>query len=66
MKRWIEVSPYSGLEEDAPANNASSGAVDMNPDGGKKKKLLDRSMMDARTKAYREHRSRLEAARARR
>jgi hypothetical protein len=64
MKRWTEVSPYSGIEEDAPANNASSGAVDMNPDGGKKKKLLDRSMMDARTKAYREHRSRLEAARA--
>ena len=67
MKRWTEVSPYNGLEEDAPANNASSGAVDMNPDGGKKKKpLIDRSMVDARTKAYREHRSRLEAARARR
>ena len=67
MKRWIEVSPYNGLEEDAPANNASSGAVDMNPDGGKKKKrLIDRSMMDARTKAYREHRNRLESARARR
>jgi hypothetical protein len=62
MKRWTEVSPYSGIEEDAPANNASSGAVDMNPDGGKKKKLLDRSMMDARTKAYREHRSRLKHA----
>jgi hypothetical protein len=57
MKRWTEVSPYSGIEEDAPANNASSGAVDMNPDGGKKKKpLIDRSMMDARTKSYREHR----------
>jgi hypothetical protein len=40
MKRWTEVSPYNGLEEDAPANNASSGAVDMNPDGGKKKKTL--------------------------
>ena len=68
MKRWTEVSPYSGIEEDAPANNASSGAVDMNPDGGKKKKktLIDRSMMDARTKAYREHRTRLETSRARR
>jgi FtsZ-interacting cell division protein YlmF len=67
MKRWTEVSPYNGLEEDAPANNASSGAVDMTPDGGKKKKrLIDRSMMDARTKAYREHRNRLESARARR
>ena len=68
MKNWTEVSPYSGIEEDAPANNASSGAVDMNPDGGKKKKktLIDRSMMDARTKAYREHRTRLETSRARR
>ena len=65
MKRWTEVSPYSGIEEDAPANNASSGAVDMNPDGGKKKKpLIDRSMVDARTKSYREHRARLEARRA--
>jgi hypothetical protein len=69
MKRWIEVSPYNGLGEDAPANNASSGAVDMNPDGGKKKKkktLIDRSMMDARTRAYRTHRNQLETARTRR
>jgi len=68
MKNWTEVSPDSGIEEDAPANNASSGAVDMNTGGGKKKKktLIDRSMMDARTKAYREHRTRLETARARR
>ena len=29
----------------------------------KKKKLIDRSMVDARTKAYREHRARLEARR---
>ena len=68
MKSWTEVSPYSGIEEDAPANNASSGDVSMPPDAVKKKKktLIDRSMMDARTKAYREHRSRLEASRARR
>jgi hypothetical protein len=66
MKRWTEVSPYSGIEEDAPANNASSGAVDMNPDGGKKKKLLNRSLIDARTKAYREHKTRLETRRAKR
>ena len=66
MKRWTEVSPHSGLEEDAPANNASSGAVDMNPDGGKKKKLLNRSLIDARTKAYREHKTRLETRRAKR
>jgi len=68
MKNWTEVSPYSGIEEDAPANNAGSGNVSMPPDAVKKKKktLIDRSMMDARTKAYREHRTRLETARARR
>ena len=68
MKRWIEVSPYNGLEEDAPANNAGSGNVSMPPDAVKKKKktLIDRSMMDARTKAYRQHRSRLETRRAKR
>jgi len=68
MKRWSEVSPYSGLEEDVPTNNASSGDIAMPPDAVKKKKktLLDRSMMDARTKAYREHRARLEARRMKR
>ena len=68
MKRWTEVSPYSGLEEDVPTNNASSGDIAMPPDAVKKKKktLLDRSMMDARTKAYREHRARLEARRVKR
>ena len=68
MKRWSEVSPYSGLEEDVPTNNASSGDVAMPPDAvkKKKKKLIDRSMMDARTKAYREHRARLETRRAKR
>ena len=65
MKRWIEVSPYSGIEEDAPANNASSGDVAMPPDAvmNKKKKKRD-ALYDARTKAYREHRAKLEAARA--
>ena len=68
MKRWIEVSPYNGLEEDAPANNAGSGNVSMPPDAVKKKKktLIDRSMIDARTKAYREHKARLETRRAKR
>ena len=67
MKRWSEVSPYSGLEEDVPTNNASSGDVAMPPDAvKKKKKLIDRSMVDARTKAYREHRARLEARRMKR
>ena len=46
MKRWVEVSPYSGIEEDAPANNASSGDVSMPPDAvmdKKKKKRDDKS-----------------------
>ena len=70
MKKWIEVSPFNGLEEDAPANNASSGAVSMPSDAvhqkKKKKTLIDRSMMDARTRTYRHHRTRLETRRAKR
>ena len=64
---WKEVSPYSGqpVEEDAPTNFAGQGSgVAMPPDvayGKKKKKLLD-----ARTKAYRQHREKLDRARARR
>lgn len=69
MKNWIEVSPHTGLEEDAPANNAGSGNVSMPPDAVKKKKqtLIDRNgKIDARSKSYREHRAKLEAARAKR
>ena len=62
---WTVVSPHSGMDEDAPANNAGSGNVSMPPDAIKKKKktLIDRSMMDARTKAYKEHRKKLESSR---
>ena len=64
---WKEVNPYSGqpVEEDAPTNFAGQGSgVAMPPDvayAKKKKKLLD-----ARTKAYRQHREKLDRARARR
>lgn len=63
--KWTVVSPHTGMDEDAPANNAGSGNVSMPPDAVKKKKktLIDRSMMDARTKAYKEHRRKLEAKR---
>ena len=63
--KWTVVSPHTGMDEDAPANNAGSGNVSMPPDAVKKKKktLIDRSMMDARTKAYKEHRKKLEAKR---
>ena len=68
--KWKVVSPYTGIEEDAPANNAGSGNVAMPPDAVKKKKrhtLIDRNgKIDGRTKAYREHRKKLEAARQKR
>ena len=65
MAKWKEVSAYTGeeIEEDAPTNNAGSGAVDMNPTGMKKKK---KSLLDARTKSYKEHKAKLEAARIKR
>jgi len=65
LKKWKEVSPYTGraTNEDAPANNASSGAVDMNPDGMKKKKKELSDRYDGRTRSYKDHRSKLEANR---
>ena len=66
MVKWTEVNAYSGMpvEEDAPTNNAGSGKVAMPPDAMMKKKK--KTFLDARTKAYKEHQKRLEAARARR
>jgi hypothetical protein len=71
MKTWIEVSPYTGIEEDAPVNSVAGGGVDMNPTGGKRKLhagvvARDGIKMDGRTKGYREHRAKLEASRAKR
>ena len=65
--KWKEVSPYSGqaVEEDAPTNFAGQGSkVAMPPDALMKKKK--KQLLDARTKAYREHRAKLDAARAKR
>ena len=64
--KWKEVSAYTGnpVEEDAPTNNASSGAVSMPPDAMMKKKK--KSLLDARTKSYKEHKAKLEAARIKR
>ncbi len=65
MTKWTEVNVYTGrpVDEDAPANFGGAGSgVDMNPTGMKKKKKL----VDARTKSYKTHRARLEAARAKR
>ena len=65
--KWKEVSAYTGeaVEEDAPTNFAGQGSgVDFNPTGMKKKKK--KSLLDARTKEYRAHQARLEAARQKR
>jgi hypothetical protein len=65
--KWKEVSAYTGqdIEEDAPTNFAGAGSgVDMNPTGMKKRKK--RSLIDARTKAYKSHKTKLETARLKR
>ena len=75
--KWTVVSPHTGMDEDAPANAAGGGNVaglgidhPDRPGSGepgmkkkKKKTLIDRSMMDARTKAYKEHRKKIEEKR---
>jgi len=81
MKKWQEVSPYSGMaiEEDAPTTSAGSGQVhgigvgpygEPGIDPKKKKKhqvLVNRDgKIDGRTKGYREHRKKLEQARQKR
>ena len=75
MKNWKEVSPYSGMpiEEDAPTTSAGSGQVHgigvgpygepgVDPKKKKKHKVLvgREGKIDGRTKAYREHRIKLE------
>ena len=68
MVKSTEVSAYSGMpvKEDAPTNFAGAGSkVAMPPDAMMKKKKK-KTFLDARTKAYKEHQKRLEAARARR
>ena len=64
--KWKEVSAYTGqpVEEDAPTNNAGSGAVAMPPDAMMKKKK--KKVLDARTKEYKAHQARLEASRKKR
>ena len=82
--KWKVISPYTGIEEDAPASSAGGGNIagigidhPDRPGSGepgvapkKKKKnhtLIDRNgKIDGRTKSYREHRKKLEAARQKR
>ena len=66
MTNWTEVNVYTGrpVDEDAPTNFAGAGSgVDMNPTGMRKKK---KKLVDARTKSYKSHRAKLEAARVKR
>ena len=73
MKTWKEVSPFTGVEEDAPTNAAGGGSVaglGVGPMGEpgvhrRKKKKRD-TLIDGRTKAYRQHREKLERARLKR
>jgi len=62
--KWKEISAYTGrpVDEDAPTNNAGSGAVAMPPDAMMKKKKKQ-PLIDARTKAYKEHKAKLESKR---
>ena len=71
----MEVNPYTGqpIDEDMPTNAAGRGAVagiGVGPDGepgyDPKRKKRKRTLIDARSKSYRQHRERLEKARAKR
>ena len=66
--KWKEVSPYSGrpVDEDAPTNFAGQGSKVAMPPDAMLKKEKEKKLIDARTKAYRKHRQKLDAARQRR
>ena len=73
MKTWKEVSPFTGVEEDAPTNAAGGGSVaglgvgPMGEPGVRpRKKKKKETLIDGRTKAYRQHRERLEKSRLKR
>jgi len=65
MVKWTEVNAYSGMpvDEDAPTNATGAAVSTDVPIVRKKKK---KTFLDARTKAYKAHQKRLEAARQRR
>jgi len=73
MKTWKEVSPFTGIEEDAPTNAVGGGSVaglGVGPMGEPgvhpRKKKKKETLIDGRTKAYRQHREKLERARLKR
>ena len=75
MTTWKEISPFTGseIDEDAPANQVGGGSVaglGVGPMGEPgvhpRKKKKKETLIDGRTKAYRQHRERLEKARLKR
>ena len=70
MVKWTEVSAYSGMpvEEDAPTNATGAAVAGTGDDSSvvvmKKKKK--KTLIDARTKTYKEHQRRLQLAREKR
>ena len=73
MKTWKEVSPFTGIEEDAPTNAVGGGSVaglGVGPMGEpgvhRRMKQKNETLIDGRTKAYRQHREKLEKARLKR
>ena len=75
MTTWKEISPFTGsdIDEDAPANAVGTGSVaglGVGPMGEPgvhpKKKKKKETLIDGRTKAYRQHREKLEKARLKR
>jgi hypothetical protein len=76
MTTWKEISPFTGadMDEDAPANAVGGGSVaglGVGPMGEpgidpRKKKKKKQTLIDGRTKAYRQHREKLEKARLKR
>ena len=76
MTTWKEISPFTGseIDEDAPANAVGGGSVaglGVGPMGEpgvhpRKKKKKKETLIDGRTKAYRQHREKLEKSRLKR
>ena len=74
IQTYMEVNPYTGqeIDEDMPTNAAGRGAVagiGVGPDGEPgidPKKKKKKTLIDARSKSYKQHRERLEKARAKR
>ena len=75
MTTWREISPFTGtdIDEDAPANAVGTGSVaglgvgPMGEPGVRpRKKKKKETLIDGRTKAYRQHRERLEKSRLKR